>query len=355
MLTLFQNLILVYTLCHMNIYILLFLALLLGGCKHSYTEYFTDNIKISSYEKTAQYELCGEKIIDGEIGLNDIEFIKDYLLLCLDDSEYKFTLYSVEGHKLLNFGTHGDGPNDFINNRLTGEKGIDSTGNLFVWINDVSMSKLKRIKISKSQNGLYCNTDKIIQTLPMAPNSFYVSDSLVISEILENGTYTLHEFNPITNSTNEEIILYEHIVKHPFNFYKGVSRYNKKDKKLIIGMHSINQVNQIDIENKERNSCLIGKVINENDIIDPLTGLENMTYYSDLRIGDNNIYALFLNQKYDDAYEVPKTIEIHVINGGEIKKIYHINDYVLQFAVDEKNNYLYGLIGDSAVYRYNMK
>lgn len=337
------------------IYILLFFVLLLNGCKQPSTEYFTNNTKVSSYEKTIQQELCGEKIIDGEIGLNDLEIIEDYLFLCLDNSDYKFKLFSIEGENLLSFGIHGDGPNNFINTRLTGEKGIDSIGNVFVWINDVSMSKLKRIMISKTQNGLCCNTDKIVQTLPMAPNSFYVSDSLVISEIFGNGKYTLQEFNPITNTVINEIDLYKQVVKHSFNFYKGVSRYDKKSKRLIMGMHSINQVNQIEIENEERSSCLIGKFINESDVIDPLTGLENMTYYSDIRIGDNNIYALFLNQRYDDAYEVPKPVEIHVINGGEIKKIYHINDYVLQFAVDEKNNCLYGLIGDSAVYRYNIK
>ena len=51
---------------------------------------------------------------------------------------------------------------------------------------------------------------------------------------------------------------------------------------------------------------------------------------------------------------MPSSVEIHVIKDGNIKRVYYIEEYVLQIAIDESDNYLYGLIGDSAVYRYSL-
>ncbi|MBO5467343.1 MAG: hypothetical protein J6A02_07890 [Prevotella sp.] len=334
--------------------IIIIVSILFIGCKEECNSFFSDNVNIASYGDVNRYNLSGKIIIDDHIGLSDIEIIGDYLLFSTSLIENKFYLYSNNGHKLLEFGQHGEGPNDFINTRITGEKGIDYFGNAFIWINDVSMAKLKKIVVSKTCDSINCHIEKCVQTLPMSPNSFYVNDSLVLSEVLENGVMSLRKYNPVTNRITEEIKLYNKKVKHPFNFYKGISRFDKKRNILTIGMHSVNQINILDLNKNDRRSCLIGKQTLEQDAVDSNTGIENMTYYSDLRMGEQKGYALYLNQNYDDAYEIPSPVEIHVINNNIIEKIYSVKEYIQHIAVDETNNCIYGLSGDSAVYKYEL-
>ena len=55
--------------------------------------------------------------------------------------------------------------------------------------------------------------------------------------------------------------------------------------------------------------------------------------------------------RYDDAHEVPGPIEIHVVKNHQIEKIYTVKEYILSIALDEEENYMYGMCGDSAIYR----
>ena len=327
--------------------------ILFTGCKKT-DFYFTEDLHIESYEDIEKIKLYGEKIVDDEIGFIDLEIVGNYLLCSVEKSSNKFNLYSKEGKKLSEFGHHGDGPNDFINTRFAGNKEIDSLGNAFVWINDVSAARLKQIKISATDDSISCKMVKSIPTLPMSANSFYVNDSLVLSEVLEDGTYFLWSFNPQTKRIDNDIKLYHEKVKHPFSFYKGKSRFDRDNNSFIIAMHSINQINILDLGGEKRSSCLVGKPTIKDKVIDPEQGMENMTYYSDLRIGKQRSYALYLNQKYDDAYEVPAPIEIHVIKNKLIEKIYTIDEHIIHFAVDETENCIFGLCADDVVYKYNI-
>lgn len=334
--------------------ILLIIMLLIVGCVQKDMSLFSENVRRTEYDKIQKQNLTGKKIIANQIGLGNIEVIGDYLLFSLIKADNKFGLFSKNGEELLSFGRQGYGPNDFINNRLTGQKETDNAGNFYFWVNDVSNSKLKKIRLNESNDSIHFHVEKIIQTLPMSPNSFFINDSLVLSETIEKGIPCVHKYNPKTNRINESIELYRERVAHPFNFYKGIYRFENESQTLYLGMHSINLINTLNINDGNRTSCFIGNSSNLNEIIDKETGIEKWTYYSDLRIKNETVYALYLNQNYKDSYEVPSSVEIHVIKDGNIKRVYYIEEYVLQIAIDESDNYLYGLIGDSAVYRYSL-
>ena len=122
-------------------------------------------------------------------------------------------------------------------------------------------------------------------------------------------------------------------------------------------MHSLNQINFINMQNGKRKSLIIGKdKLTYEKVIDKQTGLENHTYYCDLVVSADRIYALWMDQAYEDAFDVPKNQEIHVFDwSGKPIARWNIPEYIYKFTIDHTHQFLYGLGIEENVYRYPLK
>lgn len=121
-------------------------------------------------------------------------------------------------------------------------------------------------------------------------------------------------------------------------------------------MHYINQINFYNYKTGKRFSACVGSITASQNILDKETGLSKWVYYADLQVTDKNIYALYLNQDYKDAYEKKKKVELHVFGkDGTLHEILSFDQYIIGISVDMSHGILYGLSYDDCIYAYDIR
>lgn len=328
------------------------ILLSIWGCTSVPNVYFTDNLNQIHSSSVETVSLQGHLVLDGLYGISDMKIVQNYLCLTIPKLERMLHLYSLNGDSICSIGRRGNGPNDFINCCLNGQSSVDGE-NAYLWINDVSNAELKRIDLTKSIKNESCYVDKHVKTLPMSVNAFYINDSLVVQEVMTERNYNLFVGN--ADSISEYNTLYSIDVSGPFSYYKSIFRLDPSSSFLISAMQSINQINYINWKTKERISSCVGTITKWENIVDKKTGLENWTYYADLKVTNDCVYALYMDQNYNDSYEVEKPVEIHVFDKrGKLVKILNLDKYLVHFDIDENTSTLYGLMNDSEIYSYKI-
>jgi hypothetical protein len=329
-----------------NLNFSLLFILLLSSCGFN-SDLFTENsVNVKNFKQ--EKRLMGTVLIDNEYGHFNIAYVEKYLVLFSTKREHFFNVYSTNGDSLGNFGIKGRGPNDLINIRWCGQSyGAN------MWINDVSNMRLCAIDIEQSLSKKECIIHTVKKSTNYAINSFIWNDSLLICEQMKDDNFYLIKTNYNTQKTSEEK-LYKYPSPHLFSTYKSICRMKPDGSKMVFAMQSINMVNILDLENNSRKSLIIvPPMINLNSIIDENTGLEKRTYYADMEVTNDYIYMLYMNQEYDESYEVEKEMEIHVFDwhGNPFCK-YIVTEYIIAMAVDEKNGCIYGLSQNEMIYVY---
>lgn len=326
---------------------------MLLSCGKEQNSYFSGN-NYSCVEVKECSTLKGEIIINNLIGINDFDIVGNHIILTTPSDSSLFKIYNLSGDFISVFGTKGNGPDDLINCQLNGQKEIRGKES-FIWINDISSAKLKKLNITKSIINNSCVFDKEIQTYPYSSNAFYINDSLIIVEYMSGNNYHMNSINPISTTNIKSEQIYTPTFEGVFSYYKSIWRISNDLKKMASAMYSINELNFWDIISNHRFSCSIGPLINENQIVDNKTKLEKHTYYCDLKTTNKYIYALYMDQPYDISFEKEKPMKIHVFNWeGAFVTCLNVSEYILRIAVDNNDNAIYGLAQDSAIYKYEI-
>lgn len=328
---------------------IVFVSLLVCSCNQ--TPYFTDNIRTYNVSEAVSISIEGTLLIDDLVGVRNIETIGEYLCLFMVSNDTLFNIYSTKGQYLSSFGGKGQGPNDFVSCRPNGAREYEN-GQACLWINDIGSANLKRLNLNLSMKG-GCTIDKIIPTRPMSINAFYTSDNLTLLE-----TMTPNNFEMLINNGQNEIhkeVLYKIDMQPPFSYYKSIMRLTPDDSLLVSAMNTINLINIINLKTKERMSLCVGEYTDIDDVVDKKSNLEKRTYYTDLKVTENYIYALYMNQDYKDSYQKEKSIEIHVFDmQGNLEKILKISQYVKNICISEDESTIYGLVNDHSIYAYKI-
>src|SRR5699024_3062138 len=92
------------------------------------------------------------------------------------------------------FGIRGQGPNDLLNSRPTGQKEIVNE-EAFIWVNDISNNSIKKVNLSKSVFEQELLIDSALSTYPMTMNAFKLNDSTTICESMTHDNYTLIKYD----------------------------------------------------------------------------------------------------------------------------------------------------------------
>ena len=329
--------------------LLILFVVIISGCNH--TPYFTENIRFYNANEGNITDIEGRLLINDLVGIGNIETIGEYLCLFMIDNDTLFKVYTTDGLYLTSFGIKGQGPNDFISSRPNGIREIEN-GQACLWINDIGSASLKRLNLTLSiEKG--CTVDRKIPIRPMSMNAFYTQDG---STILE--TMTPDNFELFINKGEKEVYkdtLYHIDMKPSFSYYKSIMRLNPDCSILVSAMNTINLVNVLNLNTHERLSLCVGKYTDINNIVDKTTLLEKRTFYTDLKITTNYIYALYMNQDYKDSYQKEKPVEIHMfdLQGNFIRQL-NIPQYLKNFCISEDDSKIYGLLNDHSVYAYDI-
>lgn len=327
-----------------------FLMFCLCSCNQTADIYFSNNMRHFKYDDVEVSSLQGQLVLDGLYGVSDMAVIGNYLCLVTPNLDKLFHFYTLDGDSVLALGVTGEGPNDFINTRLNGQLYADEKC-AYVWVDDISSALLKRINLMESIHTGACVVDKLVKTYPMSMNAFYLNDSLVVQEVMAGANYELITYSNGKVKKKETMYLID--IPSPFSSYKSKMCIDTSSSLLVSAMYSINQINYMNYLTGERFSSCVGESTKMENIVDEETGLEKWTYYTDIKVTKQYVYALYLNQDYETAYEKEKAVELHVFDkSGTLLRVFKLNQYILSFDIDERNSVLYGLVNDTEIYSY---
>lgn len=331
---------------------LLVMIFLLYGC-HNHCNFFSNNIKIVDNDFKILDSIRGEKLPATDIyNITNLVCFDEYLLVFTPRANNIFNVLTLDGEIISQFGTKGRANDELMNCQFNGQmEKID--GNNCVWISDVGKSRLVLIDIDKSMENGKIAIMKEMKTPPMSVYSFCVNDSILIAEQLIGNNFELLKHDVLSNTFFQET-LYKDDYTNAFSLYKSIWRLDSRTNRIIGAMQSVNQINVYSIDDQERYSIVIGEQrTNKKELIDNETGLERTTTFCDLEMTGSYIYALYMNQDYNDSYEKAKPLDLLIFDlDGNLARVVRINDYVFDIAVSNNGRHLYGRTSNDEIYRY---
>ncbi len=138
-----------------------------------------------------------------------------------------------------------------------------------------------------------------------------------------------------------------------FSAYNSPLSVSPDGRYIVIAMRAINQVNIHDLKDSSKKTVSIGNVAGVENLFGEYS-LPYWTYYSDIELTDNLIFALYINHIYDrpdDFIEPPS--ELHVFDySGCLKCIIPLDRYIRDISFSKYDGYIYALTFDEEILRY---
>lgn len=331
----------------------LFFILSIYSCRNEKTaDYFSEDTQIIS--QPLPVRLPGTLVVSDLIGVSNIEVVDSLIVLISPRNEKIFNVFDLKGNHKGDFGIRGQGPNDLLNSRPTGQKEIVNE-EAFIWVNDISNNSIKKVNLSKSVFEQELLIDSALSTYPMTMNAFKLNDSTTICESMTHDNYTLIKYDYRNGTKLTDNNVYQTPVENPFSFYKSIWRINDKKDKMIGAMYSVNQLNLWNLSTDEKKSIAIEKAYPPDQVINKETGLENWTFFCDLEATNDFVFALYMDQEYNFSYELPKKMTLLVFDWNlQPITTYEIDEYILDIAIDPNQQKLYGISEDDKVFEYSL-
>lgn len=325
--------------------LLILVLMAFSSCSEKAINCFTDNYDFIQKPQT-QTDIESKELVleDGNKDVSNLFVINDFLLVKnSNNSKNLLSVYDLTGKKYGAFANLGKARNEFT-------RGMSLTaqfdGKAFC-VNDVNTASLKEIDLKASLDSNKCVVKNVFSLGPRTMNSFYINDTLVVCEQETRDNYGLFLINPQNKKVISKKKIYEPH-KKPFNVYNSRMVINKEKNKVAFAMRFVNQVNFMSLDSDWR------KAVSLYDNA-AMAKREKREYYCDIATDGKYVYALYMNQTLDDAFEKEKDMEIHVMDwNGNLVKVLHSKEYLVKLAVDS-NGTLYGTDLDSNVYKYEMK
>lgn len=336
----------------MKSYLFLFL-LMLYACHNGDTNLFNGpNIVVDQFPQTETPK--GEKIDSEILGINDL-YVIDTFLIAFKASGYNdfFEIYSTSDFKFMGkYLSKGRGPNEFLS--IQYDNNFQRKNNdIILWVSDGALQKRAKLNLSKSLKTSTTICDTIFR-IDGYDRYLNLNDSLVakFKRIPGNISFKIQNndnrqvisekklFKSYIPRTNSESILSMGVYKHPT---KNI---------FVSNMLFFNQINVFTTDLKNSFSISYGSPCNIYETIKQ-SDTEIIIYYSSIVPTSTYIYALYINKKDNQFNCAEGPVEIHIFTweGEAVSKII-IPDNIIYFAVDEKNQYIYGLKGNEEIIRY---
>lgn len=338
-----------------KIYLITIVSIIfLCGCDNG-KNFFSNNVKIIDDKFKISSSIYGKKLFVADIyNITSLICFDEYLLVTTRDKNNIFMVLTLDGEIISRFGSIGRANDELATDQFNGQiEKVD--GNNCVWISDVGKGRMVLIDIDKSmENGKICII-KEVKIPPMSPYCFYANDSVLIAEQFAGNNYKLLKHNMSSNTFSRET-LYNDDYAQAFSLYKSIWRYDVRGNRIVGVMLSVNQINFYSLDDQKRFSIVIGEQrTDKTELIDAETSMERTSTFCDLEMTDSYIYALYMNQDFNDSYEKAKPLDLLIFDmNGNLDRVVRLNDYVFDITISGNGKYLYGRTPDDNIYRYRL-
>lgn len=279
------------------------------------------------------------------LSIDDILLFNNLILVeCLEQSTFIFNIFDLCGNKISAFGKIGRAENEFSDGTgLCGQYDFKT-----IVVNDVNSAAIKFIDIQSSIESNQCIVSNKKPTSQRVLNASVIKDSLMVFEQETLDNYEL-VIRSIDNRKNDKQIELYKPTNNPFSKYRSFMKANSEKQIIALAMSRMNQVNFLSLESGQRSSCSLYQEPTYPDKNDD----KKMVYYCDIAASDNFVYALYMNQTYNESYEVEKPMEIHVFtwDGCFYKKIC-VNESICRLSVDSNDKIMIARDINDNVYKY---
>lgn len=340
-----------------SITILLFLFL---GCSNENTKTKLPEVNpeinrtIKHITEVDKVRLEGEVVLEQDSGAIEIHLYDSILILRqLGDGDV-FHLYKTEDLTPLgSIGKIGNGPEDFIGPRISDQFFLQDD-DLHVLVFDARKSELRDLNISRSLKGKQTEfqlVDKMHPSLGLTQFLLLASDSTYVGN---HGPEVYSRSKLLKVDSNDNIINTISLFPKldgissidPFEKYQLFFDYLRKKPDEDLFVSALTRFDQLDIFDQGLQNSISTRgpqAENKYNLSKLKQGELDRFYYRDVRVDENYIYALFHDQLISDASELEQDCEVRVFNWqGDLITTF-IVDYIINFAVDPKNQVIYGL------------
>ena len=291
--------------------------------------------------------LSSTRIIQGDtliLSVDDVMFFNDmFIIQSLETSTSVFNLFDLNGRMVSHFGNIGRAENEFSEGAsLYGQ--YDSR---HIYVNDVNAAAIKFIDIPASAEQGRCIVTGKIPTTERVINAVVLDDSSLVYEQMSADNFRLNIRPANEPDPTMQIDLYVPS-DDPFGTYRSFMRVNLSKRIVALAMNRMNQINFISLDNGKRAS---------SSLYEPpvLPDERQMRYYCNITASRNYVYALYMNQTYDDSYEVEKPMEIHVFDwSGRHIRTYATREYIWRISVSPDDRTLIACDMDNSVLKYSL-
>ncbi len=337
-----------------NRYYLFFIVVLfsLEGCD-SGKNFFSNNVKIIDEKLEISHTLSGELIFaDSVCSISSLVCFDDYLLVFSRNEKQVFNVMTYDGQILSQFGTFGRANDELSTSQFNGQVQKISGDNC-LWVSDVNKARMVLINVDQSmKQGRFV----MLKEIPIPPLSVYcycVGDSVYINEQLIGSNYELQMRDAALNNVFSET-LYSVDTDRAFSLYKTNWRLDSQRNRMIGSMFSVNQINIYSLSDHARQSIIIGdQQTDMKKLINAETGTERTSTFADLELADTGIYALYINQNFDDAYEKEKPQDLLIFDWeGNLVQTVRLNEYIIDFTISRDGKHLFGRARGNKIYHY---
>lgn len=320
------------------------------------TNFFSDRIKQFDPLKNVE-KIKPDTMFVAEMGTIDFSVIDGKFIYEMGQRDTLWYVY--EGDQFLGaFGQAGRGNEEFLNCIYCGQiyRNGDTLG---MWINDMMQQEMKLVDITESLKQNKTVIMKKIRSMALSLNSFILNDSSVLAQqYFQHKAVDLVRYNP-KNGHRKSVSMYVPMKLDPFTVYLNHMKIRPAGDKIVSAMCYLDQINILSLKDSGRIAATAGKISeNSIDAIEYSWKEEPETYYyKGLDVTDDYIFALYLNQPYDDFPDKPQAVYLHVLDWeGNLLKCFQVDEYLTRISLDAENMQLYGfsIIGEK-VFRYNLK
>jgi hypothetical protein len=334
----------------MKIFIILLFSVLVCSC--------TEN-RSSSYSLFEEkHTLVGEIILEDEVDANGLYMLDSFLLVKTRGNQgvYFNVYHSDKLEKFGSFGYVGEGANEFMSARLSGDF-IDLNDEKLLIISDSNVGKLTYFNFThfiKTGEETYLNEFNPSFEHGLTQSVFQISDSIIVStpgmDAKERGRLLYYNLRSHSSFVTD---LFPSVQDNSLNSYSLYALYFNqitvnKDKRLIASaMDGFNRIDMFDYEGNLVKSMVTGDsdpIIKKDKLTVDGALIPYLSHYMHITSTPKYIFALYYGQNYMEIGEVKIDPVINVFSwDGKLQCQLMFSDYLSQFAVDTENFLIYGI------------
>jgi hypothetical protein len=296
--------------------------------------------------------LVGEKIMTiNPYMLGSMEVVDNLLVVINSRGEHIFQIYNTGTDSLiLEIGKKGKGPGEFFDPTLALHSNISNNNKgKTIEIFDVYRRRLTNINMSSTLklDSLVYNEVRLPNSIGVVNRVFYRSDSVIYYEGEDEGRfciYNIHDSSKMKIPYSTPTLDFNIDKVYEKYIFKSEVEINISRKIIVTAPLAMGRLDFFDLKGEYLHSSVFENPESLEEAIARHQEDDIKRYIGDIKSDTDKIYALNMNF-YSNKKNIEQNIKSELLlfkwNGTPIKR-YQLDRFIPVFAVDSKNQCIYG-------------